>query len=133
MRWHINAFEKYAVYILIQPNNETGESKLKNIDERQQENYNFINNNSIDDEKWIQIHYKIREAEYHIIRQWYYNTWINYIPLPLLKYKNMTAMLQKGGIRSEYFTSEEAICMNAYWNLVNIYECTMNNYFITSK
>ena len=95
------------MHILIPPNIENGEPEIKTIANKYQYKDKLIINNTLIDLKWNQITDTIKKADPPILGQLYNITWIHYLPLPFLEYINSIATIQKAGIGSKWFTTEE--------------------------
>ena len=115
------------MHILIPPNIENGEPEIKTIDNKYQYKDKFIINNTLIDLKLNQITDTIKEADPPIMWQLYNITWIHYTPLPFLEHINSIVTIQKAGIGSKWFTTDEKNFINDSRNFFNIDEFTLHN------
>ena len=106
---------------------ETRELELKIIGEKYQYKDNSILINALGDVKWIQIPDTIKEIDLTILGQLDDVTWTNYNPLPLLEDNNSIMSLQRDGIGSNWFTSEETSCTNDSRTFLNTDEGNLYN------
>ena len=125
-RWkptvYLDVFENYDVHLIIPQNNESGEPDLNKIRWKCQNKNEFILHNDLRDTRCKYITYMSKEPYPPIMGQLDNFPWIHYSPLSFLEDNNSTSPLQKGGIVSGWFTSEEKSCTNSSVNFLNIDE-----------
>ena len=110
-RWNhtvdLNGFYNYAVHTLRPRNTESGETEIKKIGDKSQDNNDIILHKNIISSRKIQITDIIKEVEPPLPGQLDNGNWMNSNPFLFLEDNNITTTLQKGSRWSGWLTAEE--------------------------